>query len=262
MVKIEILRFSVSLGKYRHFVDQIISKAAAKTKAYVCIASVHQLMEAHADPSFAKISHEADIVTPDGLPITWGLKWLYGIKQDRVAGMDLLPDLLKEAENKGLSVFFYGSTQTMLDKTADYLEQKYPNLKVAGLYSPPFRPLTVEEENNIASLINNSKVNLVFVVLGCPKQERWMAAMKSKINATLVGVGGALPVLVGLQKRAPGWMQKNGLEWFFRLVQEPGRLWKRYFVTNSLFIYYLVAEKFKSKSNEDRKQKINSYINP
>ena len=121
MNKIEILRFSVSLGKYQDFVDQIISKAMSKTKAYVCIASVHQLM----DSSFAQISHQADIVTPDGLPITWALKWLYNIKQDRVAGMDLLPDLLREAENKKLSVFFYGSTQTMLDKTHEYMHSKF-----------------------------------------------------------------------------------------------------------------------------------------
>jgi N-acetylglucosaminyldiphosphoundecaprenol N-acetyl-beta-D-mannosaminyltransferase len=262
MNKIEILRFSVSLGKYQDFVDQIISKAKGKTKAYVCIASVHQLMEAHADPSFAKISHQADIVTPDGLPITWALQWLYNVKQDRVAGMDLLPDLLKESQEKGLSVFFYGSTQTMLDKTSDYLQKEYPGLTVAGLYSPPFRPLTTDEESDICAIINNSGANMVFVVLGCPKQEKWMAAMKSKINATLVGVGGALPVLVGLQKRAPVWMQKSGLEWFFRLGQEPGRLWKRYLVTNSQFIYYIIAERFKPKSNERIKQKINSYVNP
>lgn len=260
MNKIEILRFSVSLGKYQDFVDQIILKASSKTKAYVCIASVHQLMEAHADPSFAQISHNADIVTPDGLPITWALKWLYNITQDRVAGMDLLPHLLKESEDKGLSVFFYGGTQTMLDKTYEYIQHKFTNLHIAGLYSPPFRSLTVDEENEICNKINSSGANLVFVVLGCPKQEKWMATMKSKINATLVGVGGALPVLVGLQKRAPLWMQKNGLEWVFRLIQEPRRLWKRYFVTNSQFIYYLIVEKFKSK--ERMKQKINSYVNP
>lgn len=262
MNKINILRFSVSLGKYQDFIDQIILKAKSKTKSYVCIASVHQLMEAHADPVFAKISHEADFVTPDGLPITWALKWIYNINQERVAGMDLLPDLLKESEKSGLKVFFYGSTQTMLDKTSDYLQQNYPNLQIAGLYSPPFRALSAVEENEICSIINNSEANLVFVVLGCPKQEKWMAAMKSKINATLVGVGGALPVLVGLQKRAPLWMQKNGLEWFFRFLQEPDRLWKRYLVTNTKFIYYVIGEKFKSKSNEHIKQKTNSYVNP
>jgi len=262
MNKITILKFSVSLGKYQDFVDQIILKAKSKTKSYVCIAAVHQLMEAYADPEFAKISQEADIVTPDGLPITWALKWIYNIKQDRVAGMDLLPDLLKEAEKNGLKVFFYGSTQAMLDKTSEYLQQKYSTLSIAGMYSPPFRPLSAEEESEVCTIINRSGAHLVFVVLGCPKQERWMAAMKSKINATLVGVGGALPVLVGMQKRAPVWMQKNGLEWFFRLIQEPNRLWKRYLVTNSQFIYYVIQEKFKTKSTERIKQKTNSYVNP
>lgn len=262
MDKINILGFSVSLGKYQDFIDQIILKAKSKTKSYVCIASVHQLMEAYANPAFAKISHQADFVTPDGLPITWALKWLYNINQDRVAGMDLLPDLLKESEKSGLKVFFYGSTQNMLDNTSKYLQQNYPNLQIGGFYSPPFRPLSITEEDEICTIINNSEANLVFVVLGCPKQEKWMAAMKSKINATLVGVGGALPVLVGLQKRAPLWMQKNGLEWFFRLMQEPDRLWKRYLVTNSQFIYHIIGAKFRSRSNEHIKQKSNSYVNP
>jgi N-acetylglucosaminyldiphosphoundecaprenol N-acetyl-beta-D-mannosaminyltransferase len=261
MNKIEMLKFSVSLGNYRDFVDQIILKAQSKLNSYVCIAAVHQMMEAHADPAFAKISHEADIVTPDGLPISWALKWLYNIKQDRVAGMDLLPDLLEEAEKKGLSVFFYGGTQTMLDKTSYYMQIRYPKLDVVGLHSPPFRALTSSEESDIVSMINESGAHLVFVVLGCPKQEKWMSAMKFKINATLVGVGAALPVLVGLQKRAPGWMQRNGLEWFFRLVQEPGRLWKRYLVTNSRFIYFVVREKFKSKTNKSIQQKITPYVN-
>src|SRR3954452_9101938 len=121
MNKIKILRFSVSLGNYRDFVDEIISKATYRTKSFVCIAAVHQMMEAHSNPAFSKISQEADIVTPDGLPITWALKCLYDIKQDRVAGMDLLPDLLKEAEKKQLSVFFQGGPQDMLDRTADYM---------------------------------------------------------------------------------------------------------------------------------------------
>ncbi|MEO6329967.1 MAG: WecB/TagA/CpsF family glycosyltransferase [Ginsengibacter sp.] len=248
MQKIEILKFQVNLGKYQDFVDEIIAKGESRTNSYVCVASVHQLMEAHANPSFAKICYEADIVTPDGMPITWALKWIHNIRQDRVAGMDLLPDLLREAEKKGLSVFFYGSTQAMLDQTESYIQKKFPDLRLAGLYSPPFRDLTQAEENEIAGIINNSNAHLVFVVLGCPKQEKWMSVMKPKINSTLIGVGGALPVFIGAQERAPKWMQKAGLEWVFRFGQEPGRLWKRYLITNTSFIYYLIKEKLKMKT--------------
>lgn len=245
MERIELLKFHVNLGKYQDFVREIILLAEARMSSYVCVANVHALMEAHSSPSFAKICYEANIVTPDGMPIMWALKWLYNIKQDRVAGMDLLPDLLKEAEKRELSVFFYGSTQAMLDQTNHFIKNKFPALRIAGLYSPPFRELTPAEEIDISNIINNSNAHLVFVILGCPKQEKWMSVMKNKINATLIGVGGALPVFIGAQKRAPKWMQNAGLEWFFRLGQEPGRLWKRYLTTNTSFIYYLIKEKLK-----------------
>ena len=135
----------------------------------------------------------------------------------------------------------------MLAKTHDSLKQKYPHLSIAGFYSPPFRQLTNIEEEEICNKINSSNPNLIFVVLGCPKQERWMASMKGKLNAVMIGIGGALPVFVGMQKRAPKWMQDYGLEWLFRFIQEPKRLWKRYMVTNSLFLYLIIKAKFNIK---------------
>jgi N-acetylglucosaminyldiphosphoundecaprenol N-acetyl-beta-D-mannosaminyltransferase len=240
-----IFNFPINLGTYRNFLDQIIQLAESKVSSYVCVVTVHQLIEAHRDSSFSTISRGADVVTPDGMPITWALKLLYKIKQERVAGMDLLPDLLKEAERKKISVFFYGGTQYMLNKTKSYLLENYPNIVLAGLYSPPFRDLTQTENDEVCKMINISGATLIFVVLGCPKQEKWMASMKDKLNATMVGIGGALPVMIGIQKRAPVWMQTAGLEWLFRLAQEPGRLWKRYFITNSFFIFLLLKEKLK-----------------
>jgi len=243
--KLDVLNFPINLGSSESFVDEILALARSKQSAYVCVAAVHQLIEAHQDASFAKISQGANIVTPDGMPITWALKILYGINQERVPGMDLLPLLLKEAERNSISVYFYGGTQEMLDKTNAYVKQQYPGLPIAGSYSPPFRPLTAEEEQATASMINQTGAQLVFVVLGCPKQEKWMYLMKGRIQATMVGIGAALPVMVGIQSRAPKWMQNNGLEWLFRLIQEPRRLWKRYFVTNSKFIYLVTTAKFK-----------------
>jgi N-acetylglucosaminyldiphosphoundecaprenol N-acetyl-beta-D-mannosaminyltransferase len=200
------------------------------------------LIEAHRNPSFAEVIKKADSVVPDGMPLVWGLRLVHGIKQDRVAGMDLLPDLLRRLEQEKISPFFYGSSPEALEKTEAYLKHNYPSLKLAGLYSPPFRSLTAEEENAAVEMINASGAGLVFVSLGCPKQERWMAAMCGRVKAVMIGIGGALPVLVGLQKRAPKWMQNSGLEWFNRLMQEPTRLFKRYAVTNSVFVYLIVRE--------------------
>lgn len=200
------------------------------------------IIEAHWDPKFAELVNNANLVTPDGMPLVKAMRLLYGVKQERVAGMDLLPELLKEAEKQDLSVFFYGGTKEMLDRTKEYVTTHYPSLEKHQYFSPPFRPLTEEEEQEVMTKINDSGVNLVFVSLGCPKQEKWMASMKGKINACMIGIGGALPVMVGMQKRAPKWMQKLSLEWFYRLIQEPKRLFKRYAITNSLFLWLLLKQ--------------------
>lgn len=209
-------------------------------------------IEAYWDPKFAQMVNAADLVTPDGMPLAKAMKLLYGIRQDRVAGMDLLPDLLKKAEEENLGVFFYGGTDEMLQKTQTFVQATYPNLKEQAYYSPPFRALTAEEEIEIIKRINDSGANLVFVALGCPKQEKWMASMKSRINACMIGIGGALPVMIGIQKRAPRWIQKISLEWFYRLAQEPRRLFKRYFVTNTLFLFLIVKQFCQLKFSKQR----------
>ena len=235
----------ISLGSYSSFVETIINQAATgKEFFYVCVANAHMMIEAHQSSSFEAIINNADLVTPDGIPLTWALKLLYGIKQERVAGMDLLPDLLIAAEKEKIPVAFYGGSEKMLNMAKEYFEKTYPNIIVATMYSPPFRPLTTDEEIKVVDMLNDSGAKLIFVVLGCPKQEKWMASMEGKINAVLIGIGGALPVLVGIQKRAPLWMQKKGLEWFYRLSQEPGRLFMRYLETNFLFIYLILKKKF------------------
>lgn len=205
------------------------------------------LIEAYNDRNFARIVSNANIITPDGKPLAWALGILYGIKQVRVAGMDLFPDLLNAAAVHQLPVYFYGGTVSLLDKTLAHLRENYPKLQIAGSYSPPFRKLSPKEDEFVIDQINRSGASLVFVVLGCPKQEKWMAAMKGRINAVMVGIGGALPVLVGVHRRAPGWMQYAGLEWMFRLTQEPKRLFRRYSVTNSKFLYLILKEYIRVK---------------
>ncbi|MDR2653382.1 MAG: WecB/TagA/CpsF family glycosyltransferase [Prevotellaceae bacterium] len=244
MQKHKFISIDLSLGSYGGFIDEIIRLANRdKRSEYICIANVHMLVETYWDKKFADAVNRSIITTPDGVPLTWGLKWLYRIRQERVSGMDLLPDLLHIASQQSFPVFFYGGTQETLDKTKDHVTQLYSGIPSVGICSPPFRPLTSEEEQEVISIINTSGARIVFVSLGCPKQEKWMISMKDKINSVMIGIGAALPVLTGVQKRAPRWMQKNGLEWLFRLIQEPQRLWKRYLVTNVCFLYLLIKEK-------------------
>jgi len=248
-----LISINISLGNYERFITELLLLAQRKEFSYVCVANVHMLVEAYKDLHFQTIVNSADMVTPDGYPLVKGLRLLHGIKQDRVAGMDILPDLLKLSEKQNLSVFFYGGTQKMLDKTQEYCSIHFPNLRIAGMYSPPFRELTEKENEDIIKKINICEPHFVFVALGCPKQEKWMYNMKGKINSCMLGIGGALPVMIGLQKRAPVWMQKKGLEWLFRLWQEPRRLFMRYFSTNTIFIYlmltaYLKKIRFMSKN--------------
>lgn len=242
-IKKNFLGLSITLGSYRSFIEKILTLMKESRSEYICVANVHMLVEASRDKNFAKIVNEATICTPDGMPLAFGLKFLFGILQDRVAGMDLLPDLLREVEIRALPVYFYGGTQEMLDRTKSHLKENFPNLLVGGMYSPPFRPLTAVEEFTMINVINNSGAKIVFVALGCPKQEKWMASMKNKILMPTIGIGGALPVMIGSQKRAPLWMQNASLEWLYRLIQEPRRLFKRYAITNTIFIWLLLRQK-------------------
>jgi N-acetylglucosaminyldiphosphoundecaprenol N-acetyl-beta-D-mannosaminyltransferase len=247
LAKERILSINVSQGKHTEFVNSILDLGRKKKSSYVCVANVHMLIEAHWSSSFQKVVNGADIVTPDGMPLAKSFNTLYGIEQDRVDGMSLLPLLLEKAIAEKLSVYFYGSSAKIIGHTREFIKKDYPSLNVVGMYSPPFRYLTEAEEEAVIDNIANSGANIVFVALGCPKQEQWMAEMKGRIPSVMVGIGGALPVLIGLQKRAPEWMQKNSLEWFYRFLQEPRRLFKRYFITNSTFLYLLFKEKVKSK---------------
>jgi N-acetylglucosaminyldiphosphoundecaprenol N-acetyl-beta-D-mannosaminyltransferase len=200
------------------------------------------LVEAYRNTTFASVVENAAVITADGKPITWAIRSLFGIRQPRIAGMDLLPDLIKEAALKNISVYFYGGTRKLLKKTKQHLRKTYKTLKVAGMYSPPFRELNFQEKEECIKRINDSGAQLVFVVLGCPKQEKWMASMKGRIEAMMIGVGGALPVMIHEQKRAPRWMQNTGLEWLHRLMQDPRRLFARYAITNTVFLCLLMRE--------------------
>jgi N-acetylglucosaminyldiphosphoundecaprenol N-acetyl-beta-D-mannosaminyltransferase len=191
------------------------------------------------NPDFGNVLREADLAILDGMPLCWAYQLTHGFKPDRIAGKHLMHALLLEATQNKMSVFFYGSSHEKLIKTEAYLTQNYPGLMIAGMISPPFRSLSFEENMAYVDLINASGASLVFVALGCPKQEIWMHNMKAHIHATMIGVGGAMEVLTGQQKRPPLWIENIGMEWFFRLCLEPRRLFKRYLITNSYFIFLL-----------------------
>jgi len=247
MKKNRVVSLDLTTGPYRAFVERIAELGEQRLSSYVCVANVHMCIEAWQNPEFAAVVNGADIATPDGMPLAKSLKLLHGIEQDRVAGMDLMPDLIAEAEERQLALFFYGSTDEVLAKIVERVDREHPGVRIAGAISPPFRELGEKEEAEMVEKINSSGANIVLVALGCPKQERWMARHKGKINAVMVGVGGAFPVYAGTQGRAPGWMQKCSLEWLYRLGQEPRRLLKRYFVTNSLFLFLMAWELVRKK---------------
>ncbi|WP_224999901.1 WecB/TagA/CpsF family glycosyltransferase [Cesiribacter sp. SM1] len=235
--KVKLFNTWVTAASYRQYLHDIIQLADARKSSYVCFANVHMLMDAYQIPSFNQVVNEADIVTPDGRPLSVLMNLHYKNKQERACGMDLFPDILREAEKRALSVFFYGSTNEVLETITQKAREELPALTIAGAYSPPFRPLTPEEDKEVVDMINASGANLVFVSLGCPKQEKWMHEHKGKIQACMLGLGQAFLTYAGLEKRLPKWARDLSLEWAYRLYLEPKRLWKRYLVGNSRFLW-------------------------
>lgn len=236
-----VLKALVSTGAPADFVETILQLGAARSSAYVCFANAHMLVEAHRRPAFRQVLAAAAIVTPDGSPVAAAVGWFHGGRQARVAGMDLLPALLEAAAARGQSVYFYGTTEEVLTAMVARARRELPALRITGVHAPPFRPLTPAEETADVAAINAADPDLLFVALGCPRQEEWMAAHQGRIRACMLGVGQAFPVYAGLEPRLPAWARRLWLEWAYRLWQEPRRLARRYLVTNTWFVYLLAG---------------------
>jgi N-acetylglucosaminyldiphosphoundecaprenol N-acetyl-beta-D-mannosaminyltransferase len=222
---------------------QVIVKWAEKRLSkMVCVANAHMLVEAHWNPDFAKVLEKADIVTSDGMPIVWMMKLLGVRTQQRVAGMDILMELCHLSTQQNLKVYFLGCQQSVLDRMKARLDVDFPNLAIAGMEPLPFRPMTSQEEEDVLDRIQASGAHLVFVSLGCPKQEKWMAQHRGRVHAVMIGLGGAFPVYGGIKKWAPRWVREAGLEWVYRLMQEPRRLAKRYGETNQAFLWLALKQ--------------------
>jgi N-acetylglucosaminyldiphosphoundecaprenol N-acetyl-beta-D-mannosaminyltransferase len=233
----KVLDFPITALRFEEQIQAIMQWASARASKTVCVANVHMLMEAHWNPEFANVLQNADVVTPDGMPLVWMMRWMGARDQDRVAGMDILQGLCQQAQTQNVSVFFLGSQTEILSRMRSRLEQEFPKLKIAAMEPLPFRPLTETEDAELINKVNSSGAGLVFVSLGCPKQENWMAQHQGKIQAVMLGMGGVFPVYAGIHKRAPRIVRELGFEWLYRWIQEPRRLWSRYMKTIPPFIW-------------------------
>jgi len=221
--------------------QSVIGKIAELVKngkgGYVCFSTVHMVMEGYDHPEYAGKVNAADLIVTDGMPLVWMQK-LQGAKTaSRVRGTDLMISLCRYAEKNSLSVGFYGGRKEVIDVVTERAAKELPKLKIVYAFSPPFRPLTGEEDEIITAEINAAAPDILFAGLGCPKQENWMWTRKSKSKTVMLGVGAAFDFYAGNLKQSPEWMGNSGLEWLFRLTKEPKRLWKRYLILNPRFVW-------------------------
>ena len=212
-------------------------------KRIICVRDVHGIILCQKDSLFMEIHNKADMVFADGMPIYWSAK-LFGSKNiKRVTGPDFMTRMLDVSQSDEIKHFFYGSTEEVLSKLKNELTNKYPLTNIVGYYSPPFHILSEEEEFDIVNIINSKNPDILWVGLGSPKQEKWMYHIIKRLNTKiLIGVGAAFDFHAGSKKRAPKWMQSIGLEWLFRLLSEPKRLWSRYLKHNPRFIWYFLLQ--------------------
>jgi N-acetylglucosaminyldiphosphoundecaprenol N-acetyl-beta-D-mannosaminyltransferase len=210
---------------------------------FIVVANTHVVMEAQQDASFKKMINSADLCVPDGMPLIWCGRLRGHPLPRRVYGPELMMTFCRETAAKGYRHFFYGGDPAVSDQLVQSLRRSCPGIQIAGAYSPPFRPLSPEEDDKVVARINQARPDVLWVGLGCPKQERWTYEHRERLTVpATVAVGQAFDLLSGRKKPAPAWMSESGLEWLFRLLQEPRRLWRRYLVYNTKFIYSISLE--------------------
>lgn len=250
-----ILGVNVAVTNMQDTVNLIINHIEELRGKFICLTNVHTTVMAEKDEEYRNVQNAAFLALPDGSPLAL-LQRLRGFKEaEQVAGPDLMQVLCKVTENTDITHYFYGSSQKTIDALRKNLTQNYPGLKIAGMESPPFRPLTKEEDEDAVRRINESGAALVWIGLGAPKQEVWMYEHQDRINGLMLGVGAGFDFHAGTVKRAPGWMRRHYLEWLYRLIQDPRRLWKRYVSTNGKFLLLSVKDAFTWKKYVDSDKK-------
>lgn len=232
-----ILGVNIAVVNMNQLLDFINSNIKEMSGDYICVSNVHTTVTAFEDESFRAIQNGAIMAIPDGGPLCTVAK-RRGYKEiERTTGPELMEEIFKISCEKGYRHFFYGSTKKTLAAVEKRLKEKYPDIQIVGTHSPPFRPLTEEEDRAVTEQINDSNADFVWIGLGAPKQEKWMAEHQGRINGLMIGVGAGFDYFAGNIKRAPQWMQKRNLEWLYRLIQDPKRLFSRYLYTNTKFIW-------------------------
>lgn len=222
---------------------------------YICISNVHTTVTAYREESYRRVQNGASLNLPDGKPLSIVQKYRGYKEAGRVPGPDLMPEIFAISEEKGYTHYFYGSKQSTLDALQQKLKEKYPKLHIVGMYSPPFREITPEEDQEDIQRINETKADFIWVGLGAPKQEKWMAAHEDKLCGVMLGVGAGFDFHAGTIRRAPKWMQELCMEWLFRIFQDPKRLLVRYLDTNFSFLWYLWKERMKKKGEGKHNEK-------
>lgn len=237
-----ILGMRVDATSYQDATQRVLGWAKAAESRYVCAANVHMVMEAYDQGEFAHTVNNADLVTPDGKPLVQALRALGLQEVSQVRGPNLTLHICEAAAREGVAIGLYGGTPESLALFTTFLQKRYPGIKIVCQIAPPFRSLTTAEDAAYTRQLVESEARIVFVGIGCPKQELWMAAHQGKLSAVMLGVGAAFDFHSGRVKQAPTWMQQAGLEWVFRLKAEPRRLWKRYAKHNPRFLLFFFTQ--------------------
>ncbi len=232
----EILKTNINVTNMSDTIKYIDGHLDDLRGKYICVSNVHTTVMSYENEEYRKIQNGAAMALPDGAPLS-SYSRRKGYKQaQRVTGPDLMLELFAISKEKGYRHYFYGATEETLQSMKEVLERDYPGIQIAGMYAPPFRALTPQEDAQIVAKINESRPDFIWIGLGAPKQEEWMYQHMGQLQGVLIGVGAGFDYLAGYIKRAPRWMQRMSLEWLYRLLQDPKRLWRRYFTSNVKFI--------------------------
>ena len=253
MDKIEILGIGISCASsYDEVYMELINLIKKNVPAYVTVNNVHTIVQAVLEKQYGEILNNSILSIPDGKPLSL-IARIKGRKNiSRIFGPTLMEYTLNKSRADNISHFFFGSAPSTLEQLKINIQTKYPSIKIAGMISPPFRELSGQENINFVEIINKSRADIIWIGLGAPKQEKWIYQNYRKLNkGIMIGIGAGFDYVAGNTKHAPEWMKNMSLEWFYRLLQEPKRLWKRYLVTNTLFLFFLTLELFKLKKFKD-----------
>ncbi|MCI1575009.1 MAG: WecB/TagA/CpsF family glycosyltransferase [Weizmannia coagulans] len=243
-----IIKTNISALTFEQTIETIEDWVSNKKNNYVCVCNTHSVVTASNDSFFEKVLNNAGICTADGMPLVWALK-LYGYRnQNRVDGPNLMLKLCERSNIEGYKLFLLGGTNETLIKLENKINKRYSKVNIVGKYSPPFRKLNNQEEDKIVEMINATNADIIFVSLGCPKQEKWMYNHRNDIKGVMLGVGAAFEYIIGNIKRPPKIFQFLGLEWAFRMLCEPRRLWKRYAYNNPVFVFKFLKTYKKNKT--------------